>query len=136
MPQLKWDETDFIECLEVVPVVAEYQTQHIFTVSKRGLTLILILWQLESMVTVALHQDGRTQPITQFTLAIRGDARFQRLGGREYLEFRDCAVCPGRFSYLHRPGDPGEASRFGYPVTVQVAVTPEIHVQFSEVQAL
>jgi hypothetical protein len=134
MPQLKWDETEFIECLEVVPEVAEHQTRHIFTVTKDRLTLTLVIWQLESIIILALHQDGREIPITQFTLAVRGDARFHRQEGQEFLEFRDCAVCPGRFSYIHGPGDPSETSQFGYPVTVRVTVKPQIHIQFLEVE--
>jgi hypothetical protein len=113
MPQLKWDETEFIECLEVVPEVAEYQTQHIFTVARHGLTLTITIWQLESMVTLALRRDGQTLLLTQFTLAIRGDVSLQRHKSGDYLEFRDCVFCPGRFSYIHGPGDPSDTACFG-----------------------
>ena len=134
MPQLKWDETEFIECLEVVPEVAEHQTQHIFTVSRHGLTLTITIWQLESMVTLALRRDGQTLLLTQFTLAIRGDVSLQRHKSGDYLEFCDCVVCPGRFSYIHGPGDPSDTARFGHSLVVQVAVAPEIQIHFSEVQ--
>ena len=134
MPQLKWDETEFIECLEVVPEVAEHQTQHIFTVTKHRLILTLTLWQLESIVALALRREGSALPITQFALAVRGDARLQRHKDGDYLEFRDCVVCPGRFSYIHGPGDPGNVTHFGYSLVVQVAVAPEIQIHFSEVQ--
>lgn len=134
MAQLKWNETEFIQCLGVVPEVAEHQTEHVFTVSRHGLTLTVTVWQLESMVTLALNQDGQTMPFAQFTLAVRGDARLRLNAGQEYLELRDCSVCPGRFSYIHGPGDPADVSRFGYPVTVQLAVKPRIKIGFLEVQ--
>ena len=134
MPKLRWDETDFIEYLEVVPEVAEHQTRHVFTVTQHGLILTLTLWQWESMVSLTLRRDGQALPITHFALAVRGDVVLQRHRDGDYLEFRDCVVCPGRFSYMHGPGNPGDATRFGYSLVVQVVIAPEIQIRFSELQ--
>ena len=134
MPKLKWDETEFIECLEVMPEVAEHQTRHVFTVTRHGLILNVTIWQLESMVTLGLRRESSVLSLTQFTLAVRGDASLRRHKDGDYLEFTDCVVCPTRFSYMHGPGDPSDTTRFGYSLVVQVAVSPEFQIHFSEVQ--
>ena len=134
MPQLKWNETEFVECLEVVPEVADHQMRHLFTITKHGLTLGITVWQLESMVLLTLQREGSGLFITQFALAVRGSASLHREKNGDYLELTDCVVCPSRFSYIHGPGNPGDAARFGYPVVVQVAIDPEIQLRFSEVQ--
>lgn len=50
MPQLKWDETEFIECLETLPTVEEHSVSHVFEIKKDGLILQLTVWQYESVV--------------------------------------------------------------------------------------
>ena len=36
MPELKWDELDFLMCLEVVPETEEYGTEFIYEVKGGG----------------------------------------------------------------------------------------------------
>jgi hypothetical protein len=58
MPQLIWDESDFISYLEVLPEVEEYEIAHHFTVKKDGLRLGLSVYQLDSDVYITLFRDG------------------------------------------------------------------------------
>ena len=54
MPQLDWDETDFLRCLEVAPVAEEPGTQHEYTVAKGGLVLRVNVWQYESVIALSV----------------------------------------------------------------------------------
>ena len=65
MPELKWNEYDVIECLEVMPNVAEYGVQHIFDV-----------------------------PVIAFRMVIRGEILYVKEAHVERLEVTDVVIGP------------------------------------------
>jgi hypothetical protein len=100
MPQLDWSEYAFIECLEVLPAVEEHATEHRFEVVQSDLTLVLTLWQFESVVAIEVTRTGTGVPLIAFVLVVRGGTRHLKGPDAECIEFADAVVVPSRFSYL------------------------------------
>jgi hypothetical protein len=100
MPQLVWSEYAFIECLAVLPAVEEHATEHRFTVVQLDLTLVLTLWQFESVVAIEVKRNGTDAPLIAFALVVRGSAQHLKGPDSECIEFVDAVIVPSRFSYL------------------------------------
>lgn len=73
MTQLKWDETEFIECLETLPIVEEYSVSHLFEIKKFGLILQLTVRQYESVVQFAVFREQVEVAVIQMALFVRGE---------------------------------------------------------------
>ncbi len=67
MTQLKWDELDFLEYLEVEAVIDDYTTSHNYELKQSDLRLLITVWQYESVVQVSLLRA--TTNVTIFSFA-------------------------------------------------------------------
>lgn len=130
MPQLEWDEQDFLQYLAVIPEVEDYEVSHTYRVTQGGIALQLTLWQLESMVQVSLYREGAVEPMTSFGLAVRGPVRYRSEKWGEYLEFHDCVLVAGRFSYIQM-GDLFDEGRYPRGLRMLLSVYPEIQAKLS-----
>ncbi len=131
MPELEWNEQDFIECLAVIPEVEdEYKVSHSYRVCRSGLCLSLIVRQIESMVQVSLSREGAEEPVMDFALAVRGPVRYRNEKWGEYLEFHDCLLVADRFSYLST-GDLFDRIQFPHGQILTIAVAPEIRIRIN-----
>lgn len=92
MPQLKWNEHEFIECLGVLPEVDDYETGHHFRIEKNGLILALSVWQLDSLFEFSLYQIGWEKSFLNFYLSVREEVKFVKDKRGSYLSFRDCSI--------------------------------------------
>ena len=129
MPNLKWDETDFLVCLETIPEIEEYEVSHSYKVTKSGITLSLKVWQHESIVEIALINNNDGNEITSFAIFINGTIQLKTIKEAEYLTFSDSIVIPSRFSYLDLGGiDNLETGQIGYDV--YISIKPTIQVTF------
>jgi len=99
MPQLDWSESAFVECLEVLPAVEEYATKHRFEVVQRDLTLVVTVWQFESVATIEVIRTESDALLLAFALVVRGRARHLKGQRAECIEFTDAVIVPGRMSY-------------------------------------
>jgi hypothetical protein len=126
VPELQWDETDFIECLEVVPEVEEYKTSYVFAVLRNDLRMLLTVRPHESAIQVTLCQEGSGRSLMDFALFVRGKTRYIH----EYLELADCVVGPNTSWYLE-VGDPFDPARFPAGLTVEIGIKPFISVRFT-----
>ena len=131
MPQLQWDELDFIECLDVIPEVEDYQVSHSFKVIQERLTLALKVWQYESVVHFALYDSETGRLVTEFALFVRGSVSHEKSQRAEYLMLRDCIVAPSRFYYIN-VGDVFNVDRWPFGLTVSIFIKPQISVRFFE----
>lgn len=91
MPQLKWDETDWIECLEVIPTVEDYEVSHLFEVKKDGLILQLGVWQYDGVVDFTLMRENVEIPVVQSAFFISGEVCYCKYKKLELLEFYNCS---------------------------------------------
>ncbi len=88
MPQLVWNEYEFIECLGVVPVIEEYETAHHFKIERDGLRLELSVFQYDGDVHFDLYREGLDAPVFKMRLLDCAGARYvSNRNGREVLEF-------------------------------------------------
>ena len=118
---LKWNQYEFIECLEVLPEIGEDETSHIFRVSKDGLRLELAVFQYEADVRVELYKDGLESPLFQAQIISCPGARYlSEKNGRECLEIE------GLFCYTF-----GDEDKNLFPLVVRVMVNPQIRVELS-----
>ena len=118
---LKWNQYEFIECLEVLPEIGEDETSHLFRVSKDGLRLELAVFQYEADVRIEIYKEGLESPIFHTQIISCPGARYlAEKNGRECLEFE------GLFGYTF-----GDEDKNLFPVVVRVMVNPQISVELS-----
>src|SRR5687767_12024041 len=99
MPQLKWNDVDFLEFFAVEPTV-DYDVAHHYEIERAGLRLLFTVWQLESVIQASLFRDQADDALFTVCAYVRGEARFINDKRGRYLEIEDCIVAPSRFSYI------------------------------------
>ena len=129
MSRLSWDETDFLECLEVVPETEEYEISHTYSVEKSSIGLVVKVWQLESIIELELINQTNSSVISSYAILVRNGAEFIKSGNEEYLLFKNSLVLPSRFSYLDLGGaETLEESSVGY--NIKLSVNPDICIEY------
>src|SRR5689334_714935 len=89
MPELQWDELDFLECLETVPEVEEDGVWYSYNVIRGGHRLLVTVLPLESVVELSLFPEQAETPLVEFSLFVRGAIMHVNDKRGEYLEFPD-----------------------------------------------
>jgi len=126
---LQWDETDFIECLEVIPEIEADDTSHTFVINKSNIRLKLQLWQRESMIELTLYNVSDSNIITSYAILVRDAAIYQKVNDTESILFKNSIVLPSRFSYLDLGGVNNiESSNIGY--NIKLSVNPSIKIEY------
>jgi hypothetical protein len=97
MPQLEWDELEFLECLEVVPEEEDYSVRFIYQIERGDQRLLLTVRPWESVIELALFCGTGDTPLIQFVLFVRRCVRAKKEKWGEYLVFEDCVIGPSRF---------------------------------------
>jgi hypothetical protein len=131
MPQLSWNELDFLDFFAAEPIVEDYAVSHNYEIEREGLRLLLTLWQLESVIQASLFRSKAETPLFTFAAYVRGDARFINDKRGRYIDFEDCIVATNRFWYI-QAGDPFDQQRFPISVTIRLAIDPDIQIGFEE----
>lgn len=132
MPQLDWSEYAFIECLEVLPAVEEHATKHAFQLAQPDLTLVVTLWQFESVVAIEVTRTGSGAPLIAFALVVRGSARHLKGPSGECIEFTNAVIVPSRFSYMEyrqKRVDLYDAKQMPGLDSVRLFVKPAIRIE-------
>src|ERR1700733_8420108 len=117
MPHLKWDETDFLTCLEVPPTIDEFETYH-YSVSKDSLRLELSVFQFDSDICITVYRDGVKRPVIDFKITECSGTRYVNDSRGEFLEFAPSQVFGDRFQH-----------DYVIPVGVRLSVKPSICVE-------
>jgi len=112
VPQLEWDELEFLEYLSVVPSVEEDAVSHAYQFSRDGLEAFLTIWQYESFAMLTIGYADTHQPLIELGFFIRGRAGIERHFGTDkpHLCFSNCIVADSRFAYRDRQ-DPFDTKR-------------------------
>ena len=129
MPQLEWNELDFLDFFAVEPTVEDHAISHDYQIERDGLRLLFTVWQLESVIQASLFRDESDDALFTFAAYARGEARFINDKRGRYLEIEDCIVAPNRFWY-NQAGDVFDRARFPSSVTVTLSVDPDIRIAF------
>lgn len=127
MPELKWNEHEVIECLGVLPEIEYYETGHHFKVEKDGLTLVLSIWQYDSLFEISLYQFGKDSPFINFHLYVRDEVKFINDKRGYYLSFQDCAFVSSEYPLASINFTSDERFK---NLTMELAVEPQIKIKF------
>jgi hypothetical protein len=92
MPELKWNEYDFVECLGVLAKFDEDWIEYSFEYKTSGLVLKIFINPYESLVNIYLSQELSEEPFLKFSFLVRGEVRYINEKNSGYLEFSDCIV--------------------------------------------
>ncbi len=130
MPKLRWDISDFIECLEVLPQTDEFETNHFFQVAKDGLKLEISVWLYESIVSIDLYRDGIELPIVGCAFLVRGEIKLAKEKNSEWLEIGNCIIIPDRFSFMDSRRALFDVHQNPYGLTVEILVTPHFRIGY------
>jgi hypothetical protein len=127
MPQLKWNEADFLDCFGVAPIVGDDRVSHSYEARRSGLRLRVTVRQYESVLNITLSREGTESELLSLAAYVRGEARYVNDIRGTYLEITNCFVAPGRFWYMEA-GNVFDRQRFPVGVTVEIGVNPDIRV--------
>jgi hypothetical protein len=128
MPELKWNQYDFIECLGVLPEVEEYETNHFFKLEKDGLILEMTIWQYESLIAVSLIQKEAEKPFLTFFFVVRDEIKFRNDKESSYLEFIDSVIVPLRFYHLSQ-GDVFNKANYPTDISIELWTYPQLEIK-------
>ena len=134
MPQLRWNDSDFLDFFAVEPTVEDYAVSYNYELERDGLRLLFTLWQLESVIQASLFRCKTDTKLFTFAAYVRGEARFINDERGRYLDFEDCIVAPSRFWYIHA-GDPFDQNRFPVSVTIRLAIDPDVRIGFVDYES-
>jgi hypothetical protein len=118
MPELRWNETDFLACLAVEPTIDEYETGYHYTVIKHGLRLELSVFPFSSDICITVHREDVERPVIDFTITNCSGTRYVNDSRGEFLEFAPSQVFGNRFD-----------KDFVIPVGVRLSVKPSICIE-------
>lgn len=94
---LKWNPTDFLECLGVLPAVEAYGISHAFTLTRHGMRLDLTVFPDGGDVHLGLWRDGLDDPVVKVRLRECDAARRVKDARGDYLEFAPGRLFGGRY---------------------------------------
>ncbi len=87
MPQLDWNELDFLDCFAVEPTVEDDAVSHDYEVERAGLRLLFTVWQLESVIQASLFRGESDDALFTFAAYVRGEVRCPIDGGHGATKF-------------------------------------------------
>ncbi|RYG58422.1 hypothetical protein EON80_27120 [bacterium] len=90
MSHLKWDEIDFLDCLEVFPTIDKYEMEHLYEVRKGELILSVKVEQYDSRVVLSLRQVCDVEPAIVYSFYVRDGVEYVKDRRGIYLEFQGC----------------------------------------------
>jgi hypothetical protein len=130
MPELKWYEADFIECLEVLPEWSEYCLEALFEVERDGLTLKVSVRPWDSIVHVHLCRPGSETPLIGLELLVLGQVEVRKDDAGDYIRFHEAIPALNRFDlYDHCKGTVVRTRSLFHRFTVTLMVNPDIRVE-------
>ena len=129
MPQLQWNDVDFLDFFAVEPGVEDGAVSYNYEIQRNGLRLLFTVWQYESVIQASVFRDDGETALFTFAAYVRAEARFVNDKRGRYLEIADCIIAPSRFGYIES-GDPFDRERFPIAVTVTLAIDPDIRIAF------
>ncbi len=98
MSRLNWDETDFVEVLEVIPEIENYEVHHKFDFVRGNKRISLLVWQLESFIQIKVFDEHSKNPFLNIAFYCRGESKVD--SKNDVINFSDCIFVENRFSYI------------------------------------
>ena len=133
MPQIQWNDVDFLDFFAVEPTVEDGAISYNYEIERNSLRLLLTVWQYESVIQWSIFLNYADDALVTFAVYVRGEARFINDTRGRFLEISECIIVPNRFWYINC-GYLFDRERFPLAVTVTLAIDPDIRIAFVNVQ--
>lgn len=130
MSQLKWDKTDFLLCLGVLPEVEDYETSFRYTVERAGLMLSIVAIPYEGIVELQLQRTGSKVNLLSLSLLVGGVVEYKCEKWGKYLQLPACQIVTNRFYYLQERGT--EFSGQSTLLDLEIGVDPDIRIEHTK----
>ncbi len=98
MSRLSWDETEFVEVLEVIPEIENYEVHHRFDFVRGNKKISLLVWQLESFIQIQVFDEHSDNSFLNVAFYCRGESKVDSKKGVIYFLY--CVFVENRFSYI------------------------------------
>lgn len=96
---LNWNETDLIECLEVLPKVGEHGISHRFQLAEGPVRVVLDVFQYDGDIAIEVYCDPNPYPFIRVSLlGCAGVRRIHTPGKGDFLEFAEALVAETRYA--------------------------------------
>ena len=115
---LVWNETDFLEYLQVEPEIGEYETEYRYEVPQPPLRLLLSVFHLAGDVYISVYCDSLEAAVIDVAIRDCPEARVVNDKRGNYIEFAAANVFGSRFD--------GESV---IPYGVRLFVRPHIRLE-------
>jgi hypothetical protein len=127
MAELKWDKTDFLLCLGVLPEIGDYDTSFCYRVENDRLVLFITVRPFESIVELQLQRQNSEVNLLGLTLLVGGVVEYKCEKWGKYLQLPACRIVTHRYYDPHeRSADPIDNSTL---LNVEIAVDPDIRIE-------
>jgi hypothetical protein len=90
----KWNQYDFLTCLEVMPEEEDFGVEYVYRVNRAGMKLTVQVIPWADTIRIGLAQEDAETFLMQFALLVRGKILHEWNRSEEWLEFHDCVVLP------------------------------------------
>lgn len=132
MQNLRWDEFEVLECLEVVPESEEDGVWFSYSVVQKHTALNLMVWPIESLIQISLLDTSNQLPVIDFSLITREGVFRKKYSELDCLEIRDCIIVPNDFQWSDSV-DMFDKKVWPYGISFEITIKPQIQIKIQAV---
>ena len=102
MPQLEWNDTDFLDFFAVEPTPEDYDVSHSYDIERNGLRLLFTVWQYESVIQVSVFRGDSDDALFTFAAYVRSGLDSSTTNGGDISKLRTASSRRIGFGTLNR----------------------------------
>jgi hypothetical protein len=106
MPEFSWEPLDFLDALGVVPIGEEYGISYGYSVDRKPLSLMLMIWPMAGDVELTISCEGVAEPVVRLNLLESPGARVVTAKDGKFIEFVAANLFTSRYD-ITRPAPYG-----------------------------
>jgi hypothetical protein len=127
MSNLKWDETDFLLGLGVIPEIEDYETSFFYTVERSGLVLLVTVIPCESIIELQLQRKDSNLNLLYLSLLVGGVVEYKCEKWGKYLKLPACQIVTNRYHYIYKRNN--ESINQDSLLDIEISVDPDIRIE-------
>lgn len=131
MPQLKWSEYEFIECLGVLPEIDEtWHRWHKFKLEKDNLVLKVEVCEFQNLVYIELSRVFEEESLFSSLFFVRDEVIYQNERNFNLLKLKDCFISLDEHTFSDNENI---FDKIKYPsnINFDIYTFPKIKLKFS-----
>lgn len=127
MSNLKWDETDFLLCLGVIPEIEDYETSFSYIVERSGLLLLVTVIPCEGIIELQLQRKDSNLNLLCLSLLVGGVIEYKCEKWGKYLKLPSCQIVTSRYYYIYKRDN--ESIDRDNLLDIEISVDPDIRIE-------